>query len=275
MAHIARTTGCKQTPTLLADVAVLSTDEDVPSSAASQGVFMTMMAASRQKAAPPALADATAMVPVTQTFCRHQEEALLDRIFSNSCASASAPPVALTMPTSQRLIEALNQVKAVSMSDSLWTCAARCDPPECRLPERVLKRKAETEVHKQMVRRQALEQRVASDAAVPSSKAHAHQSQKYDVGVHATQSSSTIINHFDNLADCIVLTSPVSAVHADRTKPTCAVSQRVECAVAHNSPAQTMDPIKRMRLQALQQELEAAKATVANLERMIKAEELS
>lgn len=269
-------TGCKQTPTLLADVAVLSTDEDVPSSAASQGVFMTMMAASRQKAAPTALADATAMVPGTQTFCRHQEEALLDRIFSNSCTSASAPPAALTMPSSQRLIEALNQVKAVSMSDSLWTCAARCDPPECRLPERVLKRKAETEVQKQMVRRQALEQqRIASDAAVPSSNAHAHQSQKYDVGVHATQSSSTIINYFDNLADCIVLTSPVSAVHADRTKPACAVSQRVECAVAHSSPAQTTDPIKRMRLQALQQELEAAKATVANLERMIKAEELS
>ncbi len=236
---------------------------------------MTMMAASRQKGPLAAAADpdATSSEPITHVCSRSQEEALLDRIFSNSGATSSGP-VVFSAQSSQWHGGGLSQAKAVRVSESLWTHTACCDPPGCQLQERVHKRKAEAELQKQMVKEQALEQRqIASQAAATSCSSQAQGSQSRDAACANKFESSCIIgNAGGDYADCIVLTSPSRAVHAHRT---CTVSQpaSVEVAVSQTASAQTLDPMKRMRLQALEQELKAAKQTVADLERMIKAVE--
>ena len=73
-------------------------------------------------------------------------------------------------------------------------------------------------------------------------------------------------------ADCIILTSSSDTVHANHTDvfPSVSLTPQVDVSVSQPMTTQTMDPMKRMQLQALQQELTAAKQTVADLERMIR-----
>lgn len=75
-------------------------------------------------------------------------------------------------------------------------------------------------------------------------------------------------------ADCTIL-EPVQVDAYDNLNDGRGTSSQPAQCVLQQTSARTMDPVKRMRLQALQQELKAAKQTVADLERMIKAEELS
>ena len=250
-----------------------SATEGLPSSAASQGVFMTMMAASRSKRVPTVTADPTPSVPPTQSFSRSQEEALLERVFTTSLAASSVPVIG-PAHCSQRQPDSLSQAQAVRVSESLWARAACSNPPECQLQDRVQKRKADAETHRQMVKRQSLEQQhAAADAVLASSTSHvAHQSQRADaasVDTFQTSTSST----FSGDTDCIIVTTPIP-VH-DQTTARVLQSTGDDVCVPPSVDVQTMDPMKRMQWQALQQELKAARQTVADLERMIRTLEQS
>ncbi|KAL0037306.1 hypothetical protein WJX79_000689 [Trebouxia sp. C0005] len=144
---------------------LVSSTEGLPSCAASHGVFMTMMAASRSKSVPTATVDPNPSVPPTQAFSRGQEEALLERVFMTSVAASSVPAIGPAY-SPQRQPDSLSQAQAIRVSESLWARAACSDPPECQLQDRVQKRKADAEMHRQMVKRQSLEQQhAATDAA--------------------------------------------------------------------------------------------------------------
>ena len=259
----------------LADQLLTSTEEEVPSSAASQGVFMTMMAASRQKAVPTtSAADIASSIALAQTFSRSQEEALLERIFTNPLATPSAPLLG-PVNSSQRLADGPSQAKAVGVCESLWTRAACCDPPECQLHERVQKRKAEAEMQRQLLKRQSLEQQHAAADAVPLSRASQQSLRCTNADVSTSHSSRHPAHPGPDNADCIILTSSSDTMHAHLTDflPSASQVPHVNVSVSQpvTSSTQTIDPMKRMQLQALQQELTAAKQTVADLERMIRA----
>lgn len=259
----------------LADQPFTSTEEEVPSSAASQGVFMTMMAAaSRHKAGPATSApDNAPSVPAAHTFSRSQEEALLERIFTHPLATPSVPLLG-PVKSSQRLTDGPSQAKAVDVAESLWTRAACCDPPECQLHGRVQKRKAEAERQQQLLKRQSQEpQHAAADAVPPSRNSQAQQSMRCTNADVSTCHSHAAHPGPDDDADCIILTSSSQTVHANLTDalPSASQTPHVDVSVSQPVTTQTMDPMKRMQLQALQQELMAAKQTVADLERMIRA----
>lgn len=252
---------------------VCTEEEEVPSSAASQGVFMTMMAASRHKAAPATSAANNApSVPVAQTFSRSQEEALLERIFTNPLATPSAPLLG-PVKSSQRLTDGPSQAKAVGVDESMWTRAGSCDPPECQLHGRMQKRKAEAEMQRQLLKRQSQEQQHAAADAVPLSRASQQSLRCTNAEVSTSQSSSHAAHPGPDDADCIILTSSSDTVHAGLTDalPSASQTPHVDVSVSQPMTTQTMNPMKRMQLQALQQELMAAKQTVADLERMIRA----
>jgi len=253
---------------------MVSTTEGLPSSAASQGVFMTMMAASKSKSIPTAKADPDPSVAPTQAFSRSQEEALLERVFMTSLAASSGPVIG-PAHSSQRQPDSLSQAQAIRVSESLWARAACSDPPECQLQDRVQKRKADAEVHRQMVKRQTLEQQHAATNAVLASSISniAHQSQRPDAASADTFQTSTNSTPSDG-TDCIIVTTPSIPVH-DQTTASVSQSMGDDVCVPPSVDAQTMDPMKRMQWQALQQELKAARQTVADLERMIRALEQS
>lgn len=256
---------------------LVSTTEGLASSAASQGVFMTMMAASRSKGVPTATADPTPSVSPTQAFSRSQEEALLERVFITSLAASSGPVIG-PAHSSQRQTDSVSQAKAIRVSESLWARAACCDPPECQLKDRVHKRKADAEMHRQMVKRQSLEQQhAATDAVLPSSISHvAHQSQRLNAaGVDTFQTSGHATSSTrSGDTDCIIVTSPSVPVH-DQTTARMSQSMGDDVCVPPSVDVQTMGLMKRMQWQALQQELKAARQTVADLERMIRTLEQS
>ena len=256
---------------------LVSTTEGLPGSAASQGVFMTMMAASRSKSVPTATADPNPSVPPTQAFSRSQEEALLERVFMTSLAASSVPVIGPAY-SSQRQPDSLSQAQAIRVSESLWARAACSDPPDCRLQDRVHKRKADAEMHRQMVKRQSLEQQHAvTDAVLPFSTSNAaHQSQRpkaASVDTLQTNGQPTSSTPSDD-TDCIIVTSPSVPVH-DQTTAKISQSMGDDVCVPPSVDVQTMDPMKRVQWQALQQELKAARQTVADLERMIRTLEQS
>ena len=250
------------------------------SQAASQGVFSTMMAASKHSSKPVAPSSSSIPASTEDICCRTQEEQLLARIFASQ-ASSSAVAVVPLGSNSQPRRACSTSAQPVSPSRSLWACAGHSDPPGCRLQERVQKRKAEAATQAEVVKQQRAEQlRVQQckkitvpDVSMQSSHSEAQQT--------ALAGLSTVgdVDRFSNsrcsaeAADCIVLTSSPGNTHNMPSEGRCTSSQCFQPVVQHAS-AQTMDPMKRMRLQALQQELKAARQTVADLERMIKAEEL-
>ena len=235
-----------------------------------------MMAASRSKSFPTATAEPNPSVLPTHAFCRSQEEVLLKRVFFTSLAAASAPVIGPAY-SSQRQPDSLSQAQAIRVSESLWARAACSDPPECRLQDRVHKRKADAEMHRQMVKRQSLEQHTVTDAVLPLSTSNAaHQSQRpkaasvdtFQTSVLATSSTPS------GDTDCIIVTSPSVPVH-DQTTAKMFQSMGDDVCVPPSVDVQTIDPMKRMQWQALQQELKAARQTVADLERIIRTLEQS
>ncbi|DBA72598.1 TPA: hypothetical protein ACH3X2_010350 [Trebouxia sp. C0005] len=189
-----------------------------------------------------------------------------------SVAASSVPAIGPAY-SPQRQPDSLSQAQAIRVSESLWARAACSDPPECQLQDRVQKRKADAEMHRQMVKRQSLEQQhAATDAVQPSSILNsAHQSQMPDaasIDILQTSGQATSSTPSGDI-DCIIVTSPSIPMH-DQT--TAKVSKRMgdDVCVPPSVNVQTMDPMKRMQWQALQQELKAARQTVADLERMIR-----
>ena len=238
------------------------------SQAASQGVFSTMMAASKQKskpAAPVASVTPAPAVSAVDICCRTREEGLLARVFAPP-ATSSAARVVLSVPCSHRLKEASSQAQPVSPSRSLWVYAGRSDPPGCQLQKRVQKRKAEAAMQAEVVKQQRAEQPCnAPDVSLPSSQSALH--------VPSSVDNDQFGNCSAEAADCIALISPHENAHDKSSEGRCMSSQPSQ-PVAQQASVRTMDPVRRMRLDALQQELRAARQTVCDLERMIKAEEL-
>lgn len=238
---------------------------------------MTMMAASKSKSIPTAKADPNPSAPPTQAFSRSQEEALLERAFTTSLAASSVPVIGPAY-CSQRQPDSLSQAQAIRVSESLWARAACSDPPECQLQDRVRKRKADAEMHRQMVKRQSLEQQHAATNAVlvSSISSVAHQSQRPDAAsVDTIQTSGQATSSTPSGdTDCIIVTTPAGPVH-DQTIAKMSQSMGNDICVPPSVDAQTMDSMKRMQWQALQQELKAARQTVADLERMIRTLEQS
>ena len=259
------------------------------SQAANQGVFSTMMAASKYKSKPVALSSSGNPASAEDTCCRSQEEQLLARIFASQ-ASSSAVAVVLSGSSSQRLRACSTQAQPVSPSCSLWACAGRSDPPGCRLQERVQKRKAEAAMQAEVVKQQRAEQQRAEqqraeqqrfqqsnntpDVALQSSQSDMQRTALCELSKDDDVSRCSKSTSSAEAADCTVLTSPPGNTDNNSNEGRCMSSQPVQPAL-QQAYTQTMDPMKRMRLQALQQELKAAKQTVADLELMIKAEELS
>lgn len=238
------------------------------SQAASQGVFSTMMAASKQKskpAAPVASVTPASAVLAVDICCRTREEGLLARVFAPPATSLAAR-VVLSGPCSQRLKEASSQAQPVSPSRSLWVYAGRSDPPGCQLQERVQKRKAEAAMQAEVVKQQRAEQPCnAPDVSLPSSQSALHVPSSVDNDQFGKCSAEA--------ADCIALISPHENAHDKSSEGRCMSSQPSQ-PVVQQASVRTMDPVRRMRLDALQQELRAARQTVCDLERMIEAEEL-
>ena len=243
------------------------------SQAASQGVFSTMMAASKQKSKP--VAPSSMGIPAEDTSCRSQEEQLLARIFASQAPPSSA---AVVLSSSQRLRACSTQAQPVSPSGSLWACAGGSNPPGCRLQERVQKRKAEAAMQAEVVKQRRAEQLQVQQCNAPDAALLASQSEGQHTALHEVSAVDDVdrcskARCSAEAADCIVLTSPYQYAHETSREGRC-LSQPSQH-VSQEISARTMDPVKRMRLQALQQELKAARQTVADLERMIKAEELN
>lgn len=239
------------------------------SQAGSQGVFSTMMAASKQKSKGAALSasDATALMA---SCCRSQEEALLARVFASVL-----PPAAPSGVNTQRLQEGCSQAQCVSPRRSLWVCAGRSDPPGCRLQERVQKRKAEAAMQAEAVKKQHAQQMHQCSAPEQLPSCHA-EVQHVSLLEPCSMDNPERLPHPGSsaeAADCIILDSVQDDACGKLIEGKCMLSQPAQC-VLQQASARTMDPVKRMRLQALQQELKAARQTVTDLERMIKAEEL-
>lgn len=247
------------------------------SQAASQGVFDTMMAASKQKSKGPA-ASASGPTASTSSCGRSHEQALLARVFASQ-AAAVLPPAVLSSLCVQRIAEGSSQARCVSPTRSLWVCAGRSDPPACRLQDRVKKRKTEAAVQAEVLKKQHVEQ----------------QTQQYGVPEQSSASSLADVQHTAFCEPCslytqdrvgksgcsaeaterTVLASVQDDVHDKANQGTCMLSQQPAQPVLQQASTRTVEPMKRMRLQALQQELTAARQTVADLERMIKVESLS
>ena len=254
------------------------------SQAASQGVFSTMMAASKDKSKPAALsssgipASSSSLPPAEDTCCRSQEEQLLARVFASQ-ASSSAAAVVLSGLSSQGLRAGSTQAQIMSPSRCLWGCAGRSDPPGCRLQERVQKRKAQAALQAEVVKQQRaeqlrLQQCTAPDVALLSSQCEAQRSASHDLSTVDDVDRFSASRCSAEAADCIVLTSPHEHACDQSSTGRCMSSQPSQY-VLQLASARSLDPVKRMRLQALQQELKAARQTVADLERMITAEALS
>lgn len=116
----------------------------------------------------------------------------------------------------------------------------------------------------------------APDVSLASSQSELHHTALCEPSMVASDDVDSISKSGGSAeaADCKVLMSPHEYAHGKSSEGRCLSSQPSQC-VSQRASAQTMDPVKWMRLQALQQELKAARQTVADLERMIKAEELS
>ena len=161
-----------------------------------------------------------------------------------------------------------SQAKRVGVAEAVWTSASLSEPPGCHLPQRVQKRKAEADLQRQKAKQQALQQqRVAANAVLVPNADPAPEEKKSN-----SSKENSAIAHSTGVhdSDCIVLDSPVAAVCKDKSTSNCSQAHILEPQIS-----QTTDPMKRMRLQALQQELVAAKQTVVDLERMIRNEQLS
>ena len=248
------------------------------SQAASQGVFSTMMAASKVKPKPvvtSAASSAVTAVSAVSTCCRSKEEILLDTIFS-SPAGSLARSTAFTQPCSHRLASGSSEAQAVSVSKSLWSCASCSEPPGCQLQERVQRRKANAAMEAERVKKQRIDVQQlqhASDVSLPSISIGVHDAAADHPNVQMLRRPTTLAGTADQ-DDCMLLSSPDAAVQA-KPNDRCMLSQSLQApAQAVQSSARTMDQMKSMRLQALEQELQAARQTVLDLERMIKSEEL-
>lgn len=251
------------------------------SQAASQGVFSSMMAASKVKSRPTAASatgSAVVVVSTISTCCRSQEELLLDRIFAGP-ADSLTKSVLVSQSCSQGLRSGSSEAQAVSVSQSLWSRASCSKPPDCCLQERVQKRKANAAMEAEKVKKQrheqqqAEQQQHASDAALSSDSTGVHGAAADHLSTQMPQRSRATAGSADQ-EDCILLMS--SGITADaKSNDRCMLSQSSQAASQVVQPsARSMDLMKRMRLQALEQELKAARQTVLDLERMIKAEEL-
>ena len=246
--------------------------------AASQGVFSTMMAASKQKSKTVAPSSSDIPASADDTWCRSQEEQLLARIFASQASPSAA---AVVLSSSQRLRACSTEAQPGSLSRSLWACAGRSDPPGCRLQERVQKRKAEAAMQAEVVKQQRaeqlrLQQCNLSDVTLLASQSEAQHTALCDLSTTAADEIDSFSKSrcSAEAADCTVLTSPHEHAHGKSVEGRC-LSSQLSQHVSQQTSARTMDPVKRMRLQALQQELKAARQTVADLERMIQAEELN
>lgn len=238
-----------------------------------------MMAASKHKSKPAAPTASGLPLSAEDTCCsRSLEEGLLARIFASRASSSAAVAVVLPGPGSQGLRAGCSQAQPVSPSRSLWACAGRDDPPGCQLQSRVQKRKADAVMQAEVVKQQRAQQLrlQAPDVSLASSQSEPHHSALCEPSIVAVDGVDSFSKSGASAeaADCIVLTSPHDCAHGKSSEGRCLSSQPSQ-SVSQRASAQTMDPVKRMRLQALQQELKAARQTVVDLERMIKAEELS
>ena len=129
-------------------------------------------------------------------------------------------------------------------------------------------------VKQQRAEQPRLQQCSAPDVARPSSQSEAQHTALHELSILDDVDRCSKSRCSAEAAECIVLTSPHEHAHEKSSEGRCLSSQPSQY-VSQQTSIQTMDPAKRMRLQALQQELEAARQTVADLERMIKAEELN
>ena len=258
-------------------LAMIQPVESQPASqAASQGVFDTMMAASKQKKSKGPAPLASGITALAQSCCRSQEEALLARIFASQAAAVTPLATAAGL-CAQRLAEGCSQAQCVSPRRSLWVCAGRSDPPGCRLQERVQKRKAEAAAQAEVVRKQQVEQRMqkcnAPSQLLPSGRAEVQRIASQELCSMDSLERLSKSGCSAEAAEGTTLASCQDDAHEKSSEGRCMPSQPAQ-SVSQQASARTMDPVKRMRLQALQQELTAARQTVADLERMIKAEEM-
>lgn len=225
-----------------------------------EGVFSTMMTASRQACKPAAASCGSTHSAVTsETFSRASEQALLNRAFSPVDTAASLPP---HLPRSKQVVEshwsmvATAVATAVDHAQSLWKRASQQSPPACTLQQRVLKRKAQQAIVQEQARQTALVQQCAAAEAM--------------LGPCEEEQSQAPCQGLSGCQHCTGLQRPPACIDLALSP---GQDTRLGSVSAHSQKQagsqQTFDPMKRVRLLALRQELKAAKQTVTDLERMI------
>ena len=237
--------------------------------AAAEGVFSTMMTASRQSSKLPASQPASGTTPSAdqpQTFSRQSEQKLLDSIFSDVDCTATSAQACPQLPSLSTSRSCCTDVVAVHAEQSLWRSASLGEPPHCSLEIRVQKRKAEQQVAQEKAKQDAIAQQCMAAEAMLRSCETAEPSQMLDdpAGKGSLESQSCTSSE----TACINLVlSPAHGSHAVVPQPAHVPAKA--CAATMNGLHHVKDPMKRIRLMALQQELKAARQTVADLERMI------
>ena len=156
---------------------------------------------------------------------------------------------------------------AVQADASLWKQAGADQPPHCTLEDRVQKRKAEQLVAQEQARQEAVaRQCTAAEAMLRSCEAAELSASGQEAADRALLESQSCSSSAHQPA-CINLTmSPARDTQKGLVYP---VSTEPNAVAAVNGLHSVKDPMKRIRLLALQQELKAARQTVADLERMI------
>lgn len=241
-------------------------------SAAAEGVFSTMMTASRQssrqQSASQPQASTAASSDTHQTFSRHSEQMLLDRVFSDVLDTSASAPAQLQSFGFGAASRCCSEATAVEGEASLWKQASQDEPPHCTLEDRVQKRKAAQHIAQEQARKEAIAQQCIAAEAMLKSCETAEPSGSVNKAVDKQLCSLRNCPESGGQSMCIDLVS--SPGEKSQEGATC--SQQLPaaaCAAVLSKLQDVNDPMKRIRLLALQQELKAAKQTVSDLERMI------
>ena len=238
-----------------------------------EGVFGTMMTASRQASKPAAAACSSAHFNDTsETFSRASEQALLSRAFSHVLTPASQyvqlPKSGQAKRTDWSVV-ATAVATAVDHAQSLWKRVSQHSPPACTLQQRVHKRKAQQAIVQEQARQDALVQQCAAAEAMLGACDDAEQSQAPCQGPGQGLSGPQPCT-----GPCTGLQPPPACINLvlspeQNSQLCCVGAHSQKRAVLSTGSQQSHDPMKRVRLLALRQELKAAKQTVTDLERMI------
>lgn len=239
-------------------------------SATAEGVFSTMMTASRQssKHLPASQPSSSKVAPADalQTFSRQTEQLLLDKVFTDVVCTTLSPPVQLHQFGSSAAAGCCSEATAVQADASLWKQAGADQPPHCTLEERVQKRKAEQLVAQEQARQEAVARQCsAAEAMLRSCEVTGFSQSGHDAADGVMLESQSCSSSGLQIA-CINLA--LSPAQVTQKSVACPVSTEAGAA-AVNTTQSVKDPMKRIQLLALQQELNAARQTVADLERMI------